>query len=311
MKTTYRFAWISTIATYVVIFTGGLVRVSGAGLGCPDWPKCFGRWLPPFNASQLPPSVDPSQFNYTLAWIEYINRLCGLTLGILIAITAILVIINFTKVARVLIPAIIAGLLVAFLGWQGGRVVTSELEPTIVSLHALLSLVLVSLMIYITQQIHYILYPDAEKDRIYPSGISMWLALAWGLSLAQVLVGTQVRGAIEVVRGLMPFVNAKVWLSSIGALLYIHTFLGILVIAAGVYVGLAIIMRSQNPSSLMWEGSWAVILLMFLDILLGFGFLLTGTPPIMEILHLWVSSFVIGVLLMMYSAAKRQGRVAA
>jgi cytochrome c oxidase assembly protein subunit 15 len=139
----------------------------------------------------------------------------------------------------------------------------------------------------------------------------MWLAVAWGLSLAQVLVGTQVRGSIEVIRSLMPFVNARVWLSSIGALLYVHTFLGILVIAFGVYIGLTIIICSCNPSSLMWEGAWAILLLMFLDIILGFGFLLIGTPPLMEILHLWVSSFVVGVLSMMYSAAKRKGRVTA
>jgi len=310
MRITYRFAWISTIATYVVIFTGGLVRVSGAGLGCPDWPRCFGRWIPPLSQSQLPPSVDPSQFNFTLAWIEYANRLCGLVLGILIATTAVLVIVNFAKRARILVPAIAAGLLVAFLGWQGGKVVTSELDPTVVSVHALLSVLLASLMIFVTQHIHYVLHPDAEKGSIYPARIRFWLSLAWGLSLAQVLVGTQVRGSIEIISKIMPLADDRVWLSNAGPVLYLHTILGILVIAAGTLIGLSIILRSTSPSSLMWEGAWAILLLLFLDIVLGFGFLLTGVPALMEILHLWVSSFLVGLLLMMRSGAIQKERVA-
>ncbi len=75
MKRFRHLALFATFATYFAIFMGGLVRVSGAGLGCPDWPKCFGRWFPPTSLSQLPPEIDPSLFNLTLAWIEYINRL--------------------------------------------------------------------------------------------------------------------------------------------------------------------------------------------------------------------------------------------
>ena len=66
--------YASTIGTYVVIFVGGLVRVSGAGLGCPDWPQCFGRWFPPTSIDQLPAHIDSSKFNLVLAWIEYVNH---------------------------------------------------------------------------------------------------------------------------------------------------------------------------------------------------------------------------------------------
>jgi len=85
-----RFALLTTVATYFLIFVGGLVRVAGAGLGCPDWPKCFGRWIPPFSVDQIPDHIDASSFNVVLAWIEYTNRLAGMSIGILILITAIL-----------------------------------------------------------------------------------------------------------------------------------------------------------------------------------------------------------------------------
>ena len=73
MKLFQFFAYLSTGMTYLLIFIGGLVRVSGAGMGCPDWPKCFDRWIPPTNIDQLPEHIDPSKFNIVLAWIEYSN----------------------------------------------------------------------------------------------------------------------------------------------------------------------------------------------------------------------------------------------
>ena len=77
------------VFTYLLIFIGGLVRVSGAGMGCPDWPKCFGRWIPPTSLSQLPDYIDPEKFNLVLAWVEYLNRLFGALVGLIILITFI------------------------------------------------------------------------------------------------------------------------------------------------------------------------------------------------------------------------------
>jgi len=90
-----RLSLITTLATFFLIFVGGLVRVSGAGLGCPDWPKCFGRWIPPLRAEDLPAGFDEQTFNVTLAWIEYINRLIGVIVGFLILATALMALKHF------------------------------------------------------------------------------------------------------------------------------------------------------------------------------------------------------------------------
>ena len=121
MKSFRRLAFFSTIATYLLIFVGGLVRVSGAGLGCPDWPKCYGRWFPPLSVNDLPPDIGATSLTVVLSWIEYINRLVGVSVGFLILAVAIMALVRYRKLPKILWPSLLAAVLVAYQGWQGGR----------------------------------------------------------------------------------------------------------------------------------------------------------------------------------------------
>ncbi len=86
----------TVIVLYFLIMVGGVVRSTGAGMGCPDWPKCFGSWIPPTEVSQLPLNYKEIYgaklkgeviFNPVKTWIEYVNRLFGVFTGIMIFVT--------------------------------------------------------------------------------------------------------------------------------------------------------------------------------------------------------------------------------
>jgi cytochrome c oxidase assembly protein subunit 15 len=166
MRNFRRLAYLTVLAVYFLIFVGGLVRVAGAGLGCPDWPKCFGHWIPPLSVEEIPADVDPSSFNLTLAWIEFGNRLVGMSVGLLVLATALLAIKVHRREPRILFPSLAAALLTAYQGWQGGQVVASELKPIIVSLHLFLSFLIVSLLVYVAQRSHFLLGGAALGRRL-------------------------------------------------------------------------------------------------------------------------------------------------
>src|SRR3954466_8739046 len=95
-RTLRRFIFLTQLTlvfVFLVIIAGSVVRATGSGMGCPDWPKCFGKWVPPTDVSQLPADYKEvyagehhavAEFNALNTWTEYLNRLAGAILGILI-----------------------------------------------------------------------------------------------------------------------------------------------------------------------------------------------------------------------------------
>ena len=295
-------ALLSTLITYFLIFVGGLVRVSGAGLGCPDWPKCFGRWIPPTSLDQLPADMDPNLFNFTLAWIEYINRLIGMITGLFIAAMAIYAIAHFRKYPKIIIPSIIAALLVAVQGWQGGQVVASALEPFMISIHMFMAFIIVSLVLYI-----YLQSLMLEKPELAMGGmgrLKIWLILLYVVSIFQVVIGTQMRSGLEHLKDSLPMLSPLEWIEKLGPVNQLHTILGFIVVALAVYTTFELMRKQSGKVGYFKFTMFTVDILFVLQIIAGFILINLGIPAIMQVLHLWFSSLIVGGLLILISYSK-------
>lgn len=197
-----KIAQTSLILVYLVILAGSVVRSSGAGMGCPDWPKCFGTWIPPTHASQLPPDYKTryaeehnavQDFNAVQTWTEYVNRLLGAILGIAIFIQLIFAF-KHRKTDKWLLPlAFLMFLAVGFQGWLGARVVASNLAPLKITIHLIGALVIVTLGVFILYRL--------KKDALLKSKnkrLAHWFLLGLGLSFVQFLMGILVRQEVDV-----------------------------------------------------------------------------------------------------------------
>src|SRR5688500_13566798 len=131
-----KFSKLILINIFLVILSGRVVRTTQSGMSCPDWPKCFGRWIPPTSEDQLPANykelyafkyIDTS-FNPYHTWIEYLNRLLGALLGLLLMVQFFWSFI-YRKTNRTIIWLCLALLLLTgFQGWLGSKVVEANLE---------------------------------------------------------------------------------------------------------------------------------------------------------------------------------------
>ncbi|MFH2037770.1 MAG: COX15/CtaA family protein [Candidatus Zixiibacteriota bacterium] len=290
---------LGTAAIYFLIFIGGLVRVSGAGLGCPDWPKCFGRWIPPFNVSQLPEQFDPSQFNFALAWIEYLNRLAGVSIGFIIMAIVITALVKYRSNMKIVIPAVLTGMLTAFQGWQGSRVVASELEPFVISIHMALAFIIASLMIYLTVQAFKVnnQMPDMS---VVPQKISHAIHILLIMIIAQVAAGTMVREAFEKIETVYPFLSHLEWLGRVGGIIHFHALLGILILFMIIYAATAILNKAEKMSGIVWQAAWSVMILAFVQTVLGAILMIANLWQVLQVMHMWLSSIILGLMILLF-----------
>lgn len=287
-----RLAITTTALTYLLIAVGGLVRASGAGLGCPDWPRCFGSWIPPASAAALPPEFDPAQFNPVLMWTEYLNRLLGVSIGLAIFATTVVAWRRHRRDARILWPVVAALLLTGYQGWLGGRVVAHELAPWIVTAHMIVALVIVQLLLWATVE-----SLVAARPGVVPSspaqtqfGWAAWATTA--VLLVQVGLGTQVRGGVDDALARLPRHEV---LASIGALDTTHRELAAVVLLAvmGLWAWAWIRHGSHAPLRHVASAALGAAVLQIVAGMVLAGFAL---PPAAQVVHLTGSSLLLGAL---------------
>ncbi|WP_240540715.1 COX15/CtaA family protein [Hymenobacter montanus] len=191
---------MTVVAVYLLILVGGIVRSTGSGMGCPDWPKCFGSWVPPTEISQLPANykevytaqrvaknqklartlqrlgftqvagsifAHPTQyietdFNAVKTWIEYLNRLLGALIGVFVFLTVVFALPYWGRDRSVFWLALASFLLTGVQGYLGSLVVSTNLLPVMVTVHMALALVIVALLLYAVERAQGRAEPDLK-----------------------------------------------------------------------------------------------------------------------------------------------------
>ena len=298
LKSFQRLALWTTATTYLLILVGGLVRASGAGLGCPDWPRCFGSWIPPASAASLPPQFDPSQFNAALMWTEYVNRLLGVTVGFLIFATAISAWRHHRHQPRILWATIAALLLVGFEGWLGGRVVAHELAAWIVTAHLIVAIVIVQLLLFATFEA-FAPAPQAPQAPQAPKA-PILIASLIVLTLLQAAFGTQVRGHIET--AINTGVARDAALATVGRLDYLHRDLAFVVLIGATVLTLWLL--SRRSPLVGW--SFVTLGLAATQIVVGVVMAYVSLIPAAQVGHLTVASLLLGAETVLWLMSRRQ-----
>ena len=280
-----RLALLTTAATYFLILVGSLVRASGAGLGCPDWPRCFGSWIPPASAEQLPPQFDRALFNPALMWTEYVNRLIGVTVGFLILGTVVSAWRHHRDNPKILWPTVAAVLLTGFEGWLGGRVVAHELAAWIVTVHLVVALVIVQLLLYATY------YATAGSKVNRPSTLTIPVGILIAFTLVQIALGTQVRGGVDA--ALDAHVARGAALATVGRIDYLHRDSALVVFAGSLLLLMWIWAKFPFQRSL---SRWAAVVavLATAQVALGVVMAYVSLVPAAQIAHLTVASLLLG-----------------
>jgi len=275
LKTRTRFLWMasSTIATiYALILVGGIVRATGAGMGCPDWPTCFGQWIPPTAESQLPSDYQQiyadrgyadTTFNVRKTWTEYLNRLLGVFTGFTILLTLIASW-PYRRTNPMVFWLSLAGfILVGVQGWLGSRVVASNLNPGMITIHMLLAQVIVGLLI-------------------------------WSLLRAVVnRIGTQVREGIDLIAKQSDYENRHLWIDNLSMVFSIHKWLALPLALFNGWLIVDLLGRTQ--AGLLRKLCIALAFLIGATIVMGMSMDRLNLPIFAQPLHLWFASLIFGV----------------
>ena len=327
------------ILVYLVIVAGALVRMTGSGMGCPDWPKCFGYYIPPTDIKELQFSPnhefkrgqviikdqklwvarqtfttteayneanwehytkhDYAEFNSLHTWVEYINRLVGALAGVAVLGMAIVSLWHRKTNLGLIFLSWLSVFLMGFQAWLGATVVYSVLNPVKITLHMVVALIIVAVILYIL---------DRSKDLTHQLKVFkhdgffkklLWITLF--LTLIQVVLGTQVRQFVDEQVKLLGHENIHLVMQDPIVNFYIHRSFSIVVLATNIWL---FIMNKQKELGFA-KTSW-VLCLILLEVASGIAMYNFDFPFASQSIHVVTASIIFGIQFYMILEGRRK-----
>ena len=337
MNNLYRKTIISIVIVYLVILAGGIVRMTGSGMGCPDWPKCFGFLIPPTERSQLEwksnseynknqiviindklfyandkfkskskfemsnwseyTKHDYSKFNVYHTWIEYINRLIGAIAGLSVLILFVNSL-KFFKTKKIITGlSFLALIAIIFQAWLGKMVVDSNLTANTITVHMLMAIIL----LFILFSILAISNPSKKRVKI-SRNISILVLISIVLLLIQIITGTEVRKFIDIKMELLNYTEKERWIENISSSFSFHRSFSWAIIIVN-----SLIYFYARKSGLKLKIIHIVNTLIFFQISSGIIMYYFHFPFSSQPIHLLISTMIISIqfyFLLLYKTSK-------
>jgi heme a synthase len=327
-----KFQWVVLTLIFLVVFAGSFVRMSGSGMGCPDWPKCFGKWVPPTELTELPEDYreayllkrqekvekfckfldkigldataqkilnDPDvykeeAFNARKTWIEYINRLAGFFAGNAMLLGFGWLLLFYRKRKWLLLT----GLNLVLMGieaWFGSIVVATNLVPWTITIHLFLALVIIGIQLYLLHNMQNKQRSDLPKEKAF-----QWLSwLILGITFYQMFLGTQVRESIDAL--VKKGYSRAEWIEQLGLPFFIHRSFSWLVLILLVYL------FWQNRQKWHYSRINVAFYLLAAELCTGVALAYADMPGLVQTAHLVFATILLAVLLLMrYDQAQNQ-----
>jgi len=315
------FNWITLVSIYLVVIAGSFVRISGSGMGCPDWPKCFGQWIPPTDSTVLPKDYkeiylekrekkvekfsgfleklgfddkasqlrnDPDvyteeSFNARKTWTEYINRLLGFLAGNFMLLSFLWMFIAYRNSGLLLI-ALGNLVLMGIEAWFGSIVVATNLVPWTITVHMLLALIIIAVQTYILFRIS----PMLQRKILVPKWVKTSVWLIFLITFYQMFLGTQVREDIDAL--VKAGYSREEWVASLGLPFLIHRSFSWLVL-----VGL-VFMAWKNELSDKIKLIRGAFLILVIELVSGVLLAYADMPGLVQTAHLVFATLLFGLL---------------
>ncbi|WP_169334296.1 COX15/CtaA family protein [Rubritalea marina] len=309
-------ALLALIFTLLLMFVGAIVRATGAGMGCPDWPKCWGQYIPPTSVEQIDPDSLPiekyqekaerhgrdpaevtrenvlAEFNPVHTWTEFINRLCSLPIGLFTLLTLILSFQFIRKRPWLPMLATLATFLVGLNAWMGARIVYSGLKPGTITTHMALAILLLCVQVTIV----WLASETRWRIQVKESGKHLkWVGLAAFLFIiGEGILGSQVREMTDELKkshGDAPRIEWSAELEQTWMYLVHRSFSWAVLLVTAVYYWTS---RNERVGGAGWHEK---LMAGFIFLQMVFGLILSqvGILPVIQVLHIGISSLMVTV----------------
>jgi protoheme IX farnesyltransferase len=286
----------TTAATFLLIAVGGLVRATGSGDACPDWPTCFGRWVPPLEYHTL---------------IEYSHRLLATVVGLLGLLLLGETLLHYRRVRQVWVPVVAAAVLFATQAVLGGLVVLHGLNAWLVTAHLATSMLLFGALVHVTANSFCMVKLPLKGASIRGSdpGFARLARISTGATFVLLLVGGYARGEGGVIDGLgWPLIDGRLVPAMEGIVTahFLHRLAAALVgVLLVILVVRAWTMPKERRSLDLVLFSSIAAGLFVVQAMVGAATVWTGRAPWTVVTHVVLSALIWGSLVTLSTISKR------